>query len=160
MTQLERPWYKEPYVWMLIGIPLSSVIVGTFFITLSVINKDTLVRDNYYKDGLAYNQELQWDKKAKALDIRLELMIKGNDLRIKVINTRQVLPGSLKVTLGHPTIPEKDRQSHVQLTQDKDFLGFIDTTEDGRYYLLIESAEQQWRIRKDIRIKSGIPVAL
>lgn len=160
MTQLQRPWYKEPYVWMLIGIPLTSVIVGSFFITLSIQNKDTLVRDNYYKDGLAYNQELQWDKKAKSLDIRLELTITGNDLRINILNSRQVPPDTLKVTLGHPTIPEKDRESHVQLTQDKSYIGFVDATEDGRYYLLIESAEQEWRIRKDIWIKSGVPVAL
>lgn len=160
MIESQRPWYKEPYVWMLIGIPLSSVIVGTFFITISVINKDTLVRDNYYKDGLAYNQELQWDKKAKALDIRLEMQVNGNELHLQVINSRQVLPSTLKVTLGHPTIPTKDRESHLQLTTDKRYIGFIEPTEDGRYYLLIESLEQQWRIRKDIWVKNGVPAAI
>lgn len=160
MIESQRPWYKEPYVWMLIGIPLSSVIVGTFFITISVINKDTLVRDNYYKDGLAYNQELQWDKKAKALDIRLEMQVNGNELHLQVINSRQVLPSTLKVTLGHPTIPTKDRESHLQLTTDKRYIGFIEPTEDGRYYLLIESLEQQWRIRKDIWVKNGEPAAI
>lgn len=160
MIESQRPWYKEPYVWMLIGIPLSSVIVGTFFITISVINKDTLVRDNYYKDGLAYNQELQWDKKAKALDIRLEMQVNGNELHLQVINSRQVLPNTLKVTLGHPTIPTKDRESHLQLTTDKRYIGFIEPTEDGRYYLLIESLEQQWRIRNDIWVKNGVPAAI
>jgi hypothetical protein len=160
MTQTQRPWFKEPYVWMLIGIPLSSVIVGTFLITLSVQNKDTLVRDNYYKDGLAYNQELQWDKKAKEFDIRLELKITGNELQLALLNSRQNPPSTLKVTLGHPTMPDQDRESHVQLMKEKTFLGFIETMNDGRYYLLVESAEQQWRIRKDIWIKDGVPVAI
>ncbi|MFT5593182.1 MAG: hypothetical protein ACI8SR_001554 [Oceanicoccus sp.] len=160
MIESQRPWYKEPYVWMLIGIPLSSVIVGTFFITISVINKDTLVRDNYYKDGLAYNQELQWDKKAKTMDIRMELLVKDNELSMQLVNSRLNPTSTLKVTLGHPTIAAKDRESHLQLTQDKRYLGYVDKLEDGRYYLLVESAEQQWRIRKDIWVKNGVPVAI
>lgn len=160
MTDAQRPWFKEPYVWMLIGIPLSSVLVGIFFITTAVQNKDTLVRDNYYKDGLAYNSELQWDKKAKEMDIRLEMLITGNEMHMTMINSRLAAPATLKVTLGHPTIPEKDRESHLQFKQDKSFIGFIETLEDGRYYLLVECAEQQWRIRKDIQVKNGMPTAI
>jgi len=160
MTDAQRPWFKEPYVWMLIGIPLSSVLVGIFFITTAVQNKDTLVRDNYYKDGLAYNSELQWDKHAKAMDIRLEILVEGNDLKLTMLNSRLDPPSTLKITLGHPTIPEKDRESHTQLTENKQFLGFVEAMEDGRYYFLVESAEQQWRVRKDIWIKNGIPTAI
>ena len=160
MTESNRPWYKEPYVWMLIGFPLTSIIVGLSLLTISILNKDTLVRDNYYKDGLAYNSELQWDKKAKSLDIRIEIQVSGNQMTLDLVNSRQNTPNTLKVTLGHPTIPEKDRESHLQLTQDKRFIGFIDPTENGRYYLLVESVEQQWRIRQDIWIKNGVPVAI
>lgn len=160
MTESKRPWYKEPYVWMLIGFPLTSIIVGLSLLTISILNKDTLVRDNYYKDGLAYNSELQWDKKAKSLDIRIEIQVTGNQMILDLVNSRQSTPNTLKVTLGHPTIPEKDRESHLQLTQDKRFIGFIDPTENGRYYLLVESVEQQWRIRQDIWIKNGVPVVI
>jgi hypothetical protein len=160
MTESNRPWYKEPYVWMLIGFPLTSIIVGLSLLTISILNKDTLVRDNYYKDGLAYNQELEWDKKAKSLDIRMEIQVNDNQLVINLLSSRQNTPSTLKVSLGHPTIPEKDRQSHLQLTQGKRFIGFIEPTENGRYYLLVESLEQKWRIRQDIWIKNGVPVAI
>ncbi len=160
MTDAQRPWFKEPYVWMLIGIPLSSVLVGIFFITTAVQNKDTLVRDNYYKDGLAYNSELQWDKKAKEMDIRLEMLVNNNEMHMTLMNSRLAPPLTLKMSLGHPTIPEKDRESHLQLKQDKSYIGFIEALEDGRYYLLLECAEQQWRIRKDIQVKNGIPTAI
>ena len=160
MTESNRPWYKEPYVWMLIGFPLTSIIVGLSLLTISILNKDTLVRDNYYKDGLAYNQELEWDKKAKSLDIRIDIQVNDNQLILNLLNSRQNTPSTLKVSLGHPTIPEKDRQSHLQLTQGKRFIGFIEPTENGRYYLLVESLEQKWRIRQDIWIKNGVPVAI
>lgn len=160
MTDTQRPWHKEPYVWMLIGFPLSSVIVGIFFITTAVINKDTLVRDNYYKDGLAYNSEVQWDKKAAEMDIRLELLVNGNDLTINILNSRLNPPTTLKVSLGHPTIPEKDRVSQLQLTKGQSFLGFVEKMEDGRYYLLVECPEQEWRIRKDIQVVNGRALAI
>lgn len=160
MTESNRPWYKEPYVWMLIGFPLTSIIVGLSLLTISILNKDTLVRDNYYKDGLAYNQELEWDKKAKSLDIRIDIQVNDNQLILNLLKSRQNTPSTLKVTLGHPTIPEKDRQSHLQLTKDKRFIGFIEPTENGRYYLLVESVEQKWRIRQDIWIKNGVTVAI
>jgi len=160
MTDSQRPWFKEPYVWMLIGIPLTSVIVGIFFITAAVKNKDTLVRDNYYKDGLAYNSEVKWDKKAVEMDIQLELLVSGNDLSLTIANSRLNLPTTLKVTLGHPTIPAKDRESVLQLKEGKTFLGFIETMEDGRYYFLVESIEQQWRVRKDVWIKNGQATAI
>ncbi|GAA6133651.1 FixH family protein [Oceaniserpentilla sp. 4NH20-0058] len=160
MTDTQKPWYKEPYVWMLIGFPLSSVIVGIFFITTAVVNQDSLVRDNYYKDGLAYNSELQWDKQADALDVRLNLLIEGNNLTLNILNSRKNPPSTLKVSLGHPTIPEKDRASHLQLKEAKRFIGFIDDIEDGRYYLLVECPEQEWRVRKDIWVKNGVLTAI
>lgn len=155
-----RPWYKEPFVWMLIGVPLSSVIVGSFFIYLAASTKDTLVRDNYYKDGLAINQELKWDKKAKTMDIKLSIVLDGNNAAIKIDNSRQVAPNTLSLKLSHPTLKEKDRDSFLQLTDKNEFKGFIDDLEDGRYYVMVESVEQQWRLRKSIQVIQGTTLSL
>ena len=155
-----RPWYKEPFVWMLIGVPLSSVIVGSFFIFLAASTKDTLVRDNYYKDGLAINQELKWDKKAKTMDVKLSIVLDGNSAAIKIDNSRQVAPNTLSLKLSHPTLKEKDRDSFLQLTGKNEFKGFIDDLEDGRYYVMVESVEQQWRLRKSIQVIQGSTLSL
>ena len=160
MTTDNRPWYKEPFVWMLIGVPLSSVIVGSFFIYLAASTKDTLVRDNYYKDGLAINQELKWDKKAKTMDIKLSIVLDGNNAAIKIDNSRQVAPNTLSLKLSHPTLKEKDRDSFLQLTDKNEFKGFIDDLEDGRYYVMVESVEQQWRLRKSIQVIQGTTLSL
>jgi hypothetical protein len=150
-----RPWYKEPFVWMLIGVPMSSVIVGSFFIYLAASTKDTLVRDNYYKDGLAINQELQWDKKATSLDVKLSVLIEDNTATIKLLSSRQVPPNTLLLKLSHPTLKDRDRDAFLQLSENGDYIGYIDTFEDSRYYLLVESVEQQWRVRKSMTITQG-----
>ena len=165
MNDQNRPWYKEPYVFMLIAFPLSSVIVCTILITFATNTKDTLVRDNYYKDGLAINQELKWDKKAKSWDIRAELTVKGNTATFVLLNTRQVAPNMLQLKLSHPTLAESDRDSLMQLTQEKQngkpvYQGFIDDLTDGRYYVQVESPEQSWRLRNELYIAQGETSAL
>lgn len=160
MQSENRPWYKEPFVWMLIGVPLSSVIVGSFFIYLAASTKDTLVRDNYYKDGLAINQLKQWEKKAASLDVKLTMNLNGNDAMITINNSRQTPPNSLTLKLSHPTLKEKDRDAFLQHTQDGQYIGFIESFENGRFYIMIESVEQQWRIKKNLEVIQGNVTAL
>lgn len=165
MNDQNRSWYKEPYVLMLIGIPSSSVIVCTILITLATSTKDTLVRDNYYKDGLAINQELKWDKKAKNWGIRAELTVTGNTASLVLLNSRQLAPNMLQLKLSHPTLAESDRDSLLQLTQQKQngkpvFQGFIDDLGDGRYYVQVESPEQSWRLRNELYMAQGETNAL
>ena len=160
MNDQNRPWYKEPYVLMLIGIPLSSVIMGAFFISLAVNTKDTLVRDNYYKDGLAINQEMKWDKKAKDWNIRAQLSITGNNASFVLTNSRQLAPSVLQLKLSHPTLSNLDRDALLQLTQDTQngkpvYKGFIDEIVDGRYYVQVESPEQVWRLRNELYLAQG-----
>lgn len=155
MQTESRPWYKEPYVWMLIGIPLSSVIMGIFFISKAVSTKDTLVRDNYYKDGLAINQEMKWDKKAESLDVKLEFTIANNEVNLTLLNSRQVAPNVLQLKLSHATLKDFDRDSLLQLGEKNSYKGFIDNMTDGKYYIMVESLEQQWRRRGSIVIGQG-----
>ncbi len=161
LNQSPRPWYKEPYVLMLIGFPTASIIACMFLIYLAASTKDTLVRDNYYKDGLAMNQEFKWDKKSQAMDVRLELKIEGNTAQIHLLNTRMELPNTLQLKLSHPTLKAQDRDSMLQRQeQQKFYQGFIDSSLDGRYYIQVESMEQSWRIRKELYIKNGALISI
>ena len=155
MQSETRPWYKEPFVWMLIGVPLSSVIVGSFFIFLAASSKDSLVRDNYYKDGLAINQLLQWEKKAKTLDIKLSFKIEGNNASVSILNSRQTYPNTLTLKLSHPTLKERDRDAFLQHSKDGQYIGFIESIENGRFYIMIESPEQVWRVKENIEVIQG-----
>lgn len=160
MQNDQRPWYKEPFVWMLIGVPLSSVIAGVIFISLAVNTKDTLVRDNYYKDGLAINQELQWERKAEELDIKVSFVINGDELMLDMVSSRQTPPNTLLIKFSHPTLKEKDRDAFLQKTETGQFIGLIDNIDSNRFYIQIESVEQMWRIKGDHYINQNTPITL
>ena len=54
-----KPWYKEPWPWVLIAIPFSAVIMGVVLITLALESEDGLVVDDYYWKGKQINQVLE-----------------------------------------------------------------------------------------------------
>ncbi|MFC1740258.1 FixH family protein [Pseudomonadota bacterium] len=41
-----RPWYREPWPWVAIGIPLAAVIMGMTTLYLAIANPDYLVVDD------------------------------------------------------------------------------------------------------------------
>jgi len=151
-----RVWYKEPYVWMLIAFPLSSIIVCSILLTYSINTKDTLVRDNYYKDGMAMNQEFKWDNKARNMDIRVAFTVKDNIATLDILNSRLDMPSTLLLKFSHPTLQGKDRDSLLQLKPgSKAYQGFIDSVQDGKYYIQVECLEQSWRIRGEVYVING-----
>jgi hypothetical protein len=68
-----RPWYAEPWVWLIIAIPLTAVIVGMITIYLAVSTSDGLVVDDYYKRGKAINVDLARDRAAARYELRAQI---------------------------------------------------------------------------------------
>ena len=58
----KKPWYAEPWVWLMISFPLAAVIGGMITIYLAVLTSDGLVVDDYYKRGKAINVDLARDR--------------------------------------------------------------------------------------------------
>ncbi len=54
-----RPWWKEPYVWMVIAGPLSAVIACAITAIYILRGPDAVVSENYYREGIALGQEVQ-----------------------------------------------------------------------------------------------------
>ena len=54
-----RPWWKEPYVWMVISGPASAVLAFVVTAIYIMQGPDALVSENYYREGLAMSQELK-----------------------------------------------------------------------------------------------------
>src|SRR5688572_10359806 len=68
-----KPWFKEPWPWILMSGPAVVVVAGAFTIWLAFVSSDGLVADDYYKRGLAINQELQRDRVAAERSLTAEM---------------------------------------------------------------------------------------
>lgn len=54
-----RPWWREPFVWMLIAGPAAVVVAGIATAVLAYRGADRLLADDYYQRGLALSRTMQ-----------------------------------------------------------------------------------------------------
>jgi hypothetical protein len=55
---VERPWFKEFYVWMVISGPVSVVLACAVTAVFIFQGPDAVVSEDYYKEGLALAKEV------------------------------------------------------------------------------------------------------
>jgi uncharacterized protein len=54
-----RPWWKEPYVWMVIGGPLSAVIACAITAVYILRGPDAVVPEHQYREGLVIKKQVE-----------------------------------------------------------------------------------------------------
>ena len=57
-----RPWFKEPYVWMVIAGPVSAVLACAVTAVYILQGPDAVVSENAYQEGLDMSRQVQTAK--------------------------------------------------------------------------------------------------
>jgi len=138
----QKPWYKEPLVWFIIGIPLSAILVGALTIILATVTYDGLVVDDYYKRGLEINKRLERDRNAKnyGLVANIDTETPGLlDVQLHA-NEQFRMPERLNISFLHPTRKEMDIRlvlnridvSRFMLIDGKDWRLLFDYFSEGK----------------------------
>lgn len=144
-----RPWYKEPWPWIVIAGPASAVIAGAAMLWLAIDSNDGLVIDDYYKEGLSINQVIQRDQAAFELRYRAQAVLSDDSSRVRIFVSSASgapLPAALRLRLAHPTRAGKD-QAHVLTAQPSGrYEGSLLPPEAGRWIVTIEDPETTWRL--------------
>lgn len=143
-----KPWYKEPWPWMLMAGPGVVIVAAMVTIWLAVISNDGLVTDDYYKEGLGINQRLQRDHAAARMGMHADLMRSGMNVRLLVTSSDpQGLPASLVLRLAHPTMNVKDQLIELKSEGAGFYGGVLATDLAGRWYATLEDPAGQWRLQ-------------
>ena len=161
ITTHTRAWYSEPIVWLVIAIPLSSVVVGIFMITLALNSDDGLVADDYYQKGLEINRSLERDQKAVSYELSAVLNLHPAQRNIDVTLQGQngfAPPEALRVDLYHATRQGLDKQVTLQRTEQGSYRGKLPQLQPGRWYIELEG--QDWRLYAVTIIPQSAPVHL
>ncbi len=143
-----NPWYRERWPWLLMAGPAIVVVAGLYTAWLAVTHEDGLVADDYYKQGLAINQEIRRDSAAAAMDLRAQLVFA--DARVRVLlSGRAVLPGELTLTLVHPTRAGLDRKAVLTKKGEGWYEGLLPAVAPGRWHVVLEDGARNWRLTGD-----------
>ena len=64
-----RPWYRERWPWILMSGPATVLVAGAATMWIAFASADGVVAGDYYKRGLAINQDLQREQRAEQRSI-------------------------------------------------------------------------------------------
>lgn len=155
------PWFRQPLVWMIIGIPLSSVIMGVVIITLSVTSYDGLVADDYYKRGLQINRVLDRDLAATRDGLSAQLRLGGAVTRLELVTTSAAFPAPAAVglDLSYSTRAGLDRRMQLVRAPDGSYAGpGLGALAPGRWYVQVAAAD--WRLTGSLVAPGGGHVSM
>ncbi|MFZ5699061.1 MAG: FixH family protein [Pseudomonadota bacterium] len=165
------PWYRHPWMWLVVGLPLLSVVASLIMVRIAVENRDDLVRDDWYKAGRAINQDLDAEHLARAMNLSAAATLDPAALVIHVsINNGASLPARLQLTLVHSTIASQDMTVLLDRRTDSSWSGTLSQLPLGKHHLMLEplpadtaagsEAKNRWRLRASDIIFQGAPIPL
>lgn len=140
-----KPWFKEPWPWLLAIMPLTAVVAGGFTVWFAVSSNDGLVVDDYYKQGKAINQARERDRQAQALGIRAQLQPQGTSLHMQLEGRMPTPPGQLTLKIMHPTRGGDDHDVMLNWNGST-YAGQLPQLTGAHYKLQLTPEYGDWRL--------------
>lgn len=140
------PWYKHFWPWVVFGLPALSVTAGITTVFIAQHNPDSMVVDDYYKRGLAINQDLARDRMAADLSVRATLRIADGELRLHLASTQSLDESQLILRLVHPTHSDRDRQFVLEHREPAVYAVRMPEVEPALWYVQLQPAHGAWRL--------------
>ncbi len=146
--QTVRPWYREPWPWLLMAPPAAAVLAGAATIWIALASSDGLVADDYYKRGLAINQVIH--REAAAARHGVTARVDASPGRIGVaIEGGMRQPEALFVQLAHKTRAGNDLRLRLSRATTSTYETKLPPLPPGRWRISIEDPQSEWRVAGD-----------
>ncbi|WP_150303410.1 FixH family protein [Pseudomonas saliphila] len=156
-----QPWYKQFWPWFIISILGLSVVLGLGLLYVSIINQDSMVRDNYYKEGRAINMHLGRDRMAEELNLTAEFSIDDLTREISLVlnGDLDVAPPELEFDIMSPTHAERDRTVMLRRVDARQYAGQLESGLEGRHYVDLSdpalTGDDGWRLTDELKLAPG-----
>jgi len=141
-----RPWYREPWPWILMAGPAAVVVAGIVTVWLAVSSEDGLVAEDYYKQGLAINRVIEREEAARRLGLTARLEPAPGRLLLSLAGTPGVHPPALFVQLAHATRAGQDLRLRLARAADGRYETALPPLSTGHWRVSIEDPQASWRI--------------
>ncbi len=140
-------WLKLPWalLWLL---PALSVVAGLTTVYIAVRYGDSMVKDDYYRQGLAYNSQQTADQQAAAMRLHAMILLLDQQLLV-TLSAEQlpVLPDTLTLHLSHPTEKSADMVLTLTRQQGAQFQSTALPTIATNWHVQLAPADGSWRLR-------------
>ncbi len=148
MTPPPPPWYRQLWPWLLMLAPATALVGGVITFWLAASTNNSMVVDDYYREGRAINMQLARDRAAQSMGLSgaLERVPGGTTLRLES-TANAPLPPFVTLHLLHATRSELD----ATLTLAAEGGGLYrsrqhELPQSGRWNVSIEDPDRHWRL--------------
>jgi len=155
-----KPWYAQFWPWVLIGLPVISVVFSVATLVVAIRNGDSLVRDDWYTRGLAINRDLGRAEAAVRLGVGATVNVDA--ARDELVVTLEGDDGltELEVELEHPTEARRARTYHLAPSGPGTYRGALGGELSGRWYVSLGPPSGAWRLTAPLTLVPGTAVRL
>jgi uncharacterized protein len=143
-----RPWYREPMVWLVIGIPFTSVIVGITLLTLAIRSGSAdAVPDPVRRTLQIQDTDIAADRRAIALGLRGELRVdpETGALQVRLSPLHADAAPTLVLRLLHAGRASMDQELSLVRSGEL-WLGRVDKMQGQAWNIEVAAADGSWRV--------------
>ncbi|MDK8464121.1 FixH family protein [Marinobacter sp. SS13-12] len=156
-----KPWYRQPWLWFLLMFPGAAIAWCTFMLTVAITTQNSMVTDDYSKQGRGYNMQIARDQTAKNLGLRAEMAFTERQITLSVDSS----DGSadypyLILNLFHPTLSERDRTVQFRAVGEGQYTAKLNQPIEGRWYFDLRGPDNDWRLKGESNLPSERPLTL
>ena len=155
-----RPWYREPWPWLLMSGPALVVVAACYTLWLAVTTSDGLVAEDYYQRGLAINQVLTRERAAASGHYQAHVMFGADGRHVRVILRGKTLPSALALRLVHATRAGLDRSVRLSALGSGLYEGKLAVPSRGRWGVRLEDEQATWRLTGEWQLPADGPLLL
>lgn len=162
MNQVVSRWYREPFVWLIVGLLTVTVVLCFGLLIVAHETDDGLVVDDYYKRGNEVSKDIARDQQAAKLGLSATVLLSddGKKLRVLLI-PMPTTPTPLSLTLAHPTLAGEDQTIALSMGKDGMLLGQLTKPlAPHRWLVQLADAKAGWRLRAESQIAAGTAIDL
>jgi len=154
--QISTPWYKIPVVWLMIGIPVSSIILGLSLVVIAFTNADDVVADDWYKQGRSVNRDLDSEAIAQRFGLAVSFELNEKDTRAELTaKTAIAWPERLQLALRHPTFAKEDKVLVLEHKGEGIYSGAPAHYNGYDTIATITPDDNYWRLQHRVSLSAG-----
>lgn len=159
-----KPWYKQLWPWIIIGLPATAVVASLHMVYVAFTHQDPLVKDEYYKEGLAINQVKANDFLAKELGLNAKLLFDEVTGEVIINLTPSQTDQKVTLNLTHPFDKRQDFILTATLAPSGAYIAQLTHANQQRWYLQLENVtanpEKAWRLKGEINLSNQRQITL
>lgn len=152
------PWYKQFWPWFLLTVPVVSVVLGITMLFFASTTKDSLVKDDYYKEGKAINVNRGKIEKAKQLGISTLLTMTDERAILRFTSGEPEDKAALILEFFHPTLSTNDFTLLLSRNGEGLYQADLDQPIIGKWQVTLLPFHKEWRIQQTFTFPRFEPV--